>query len=677
MISKSNKSKKGFTIVELVIVIAVVAILSAVLIPTFVGLVKKAKVSADVMTVRNINNSLKMSESSTGKKPATYTEMLEIAGEAGYDVNKLNPTTEGYAIVWDKDSNTLYLYNDEGKLASNQQGTPSSNLWYMVKTASEAEAASAAGKNVYLSNKIDESTITVKGGIEVAGKTNVHLSTNEAGTFDVCLNGGKLEVTADRADVNSYGTKSEVVINAVKVGTFKENGNVSGNVVLKKGGLEVKSYAKVYSVLITADNLDNVKVSIPSSSSIETVVAASNSNVANALKNNTSINVPQTSVTDEVIENVVFDFASGFGTKDIPYIIETEEQMQNITKLYDEKKFAYYKVADGVTEFDGTNWTRVNLFGCFDGNGVTFNNLTNILFGCVGYDDDFDAADDIIVKNLTINANVVSQKNAAAVASYTDAKKVTFENITVHGYIEGTMNTGSFVSYGSDGTSCGVMELTFKDCYCDADVYVLGNPVGAYVGHHYMNNSSTIKIENCEMKADLYSTSSCCSISGNWIADTINVYVDGTPVANKNAKYDANRSHSVVLNKLTAPAQYETFSVAMDARCERATFMLIIGPNGNGTTVKGGYYCGTYMTEEATVVEGNLVSSEIKNFDITSNGTATTETGLSDDGKTYNVVSEAYNNEIGGASVRLVQYDKNGEVICVTEWTLYKNNVRV
>ena len=37
-----NLRKKGFTIVELVIVIAVIAILSAVLIPTFSSLIKKA-----------------------------------------------------------------------------------------------------------------------------------------------------------------------------------------------------------------------------------------------------------------------------------------------------------------------------------------------------------------------------------------------------------------------------------------------------------------------------------------------------------------------------------------------------------------------------------------------------------------------------------------------------------
>ena len=39
-------NKKGFTIVELVIVIAVIAILAAVMIPTFSGMVKKSKDSA-------------------------------------------------------------------------------------------------------------------------------------------------------------------------------------------------------------------------------------------------------------------------------------------------------------------------------------------------------------------------------------------------------------------------------------------------------------------------------------------------------------------------------------------------------------------------------------------------------------------------------------------------------
>ena len=42
----NNMKKKGFTVVELVIVIAIVAVLAAVLIPTFANLIKKANDSA-------------------------------------------------------------------------------------------------------------------------------------------------------------------------------------------------------------------------------------------------------------------------------------------------------------------------------------------------------------------------------------------------------------------------------------------------------------------------------------------------------------------------------------------------------------------------------------------------------------------------------------------------------
>ena len=46
-------NKKGFTIVELVIVIAVIAILAAVLIPTFATVIKKANINAALQGGRN------------------------------------------------------------------------------------------------------------------------------------------------------------------------------------------------------------------------------------------------------------------------------------------------------------------------------------------------------------------------------------------------------------------------------------------------------------------------------------------------------------------------------------------------------------------------------------------------------------------------------------------------
>ena len=63
---KNLKNKKGFTIVELVIVIAVIAILAAVLIPTFSNVIKDAKESAIAADAR-----------------AVYTEYLSTVAKDG------------------------------------------------------------------------------------------------------------------------------------------------------------------------------------------------------------------------------------------------------------------------------------------------------------------------------------------------------------------------------------------------------------------------------------------------------------------------------------------------------------------------------------------------------------------------------------------------------------------
>ena len=49
-----KNNRKGFTIVELVIVIAVIAILAGVLIPTFSGIVNKAKLNAALQEAKTI-----------------------------------------------------------------------------------------------------------------------------------------------------------------------------------------------------------------------------------------------------------------------------------------------------------------------------------------------------------------------------------------------------------------------------------------------------------------------------------------------------------------------------------------------------------------------------------------------------------------------------------------------
>ena len=106
MINRNNK--KGFTIVELVIVIAVIAILAAVLIPTFSGIIRKANISADTQLAKNLNEALAADEAIDGK-PANFSEVLVVFRENGYIVANLNPTAAGCYFVWESETNQIIL----------------------------------------------------------------------------------------------------------------------------------------------------------------------------------------------------------------------------------------------------------------------------------------------------------------------------------------------------------------------------------------------------------------------------------------------------------------------------------------------------------------------------------------------------------------------------------------
>ena len=108
-----KRNQRGFTIVELVIVIAVIAILAAVLIPTFTSLINKANISADQQAVRQLNTALAIDEAENGRAE-TVEQALDVLNKAGYKANEYIALADGYQFYWDQSTNRVVLYNNNG-----------------------------------------------------------------------------------------------------------------------------------------------------------------------------------------------------------------------------------------------------------------------------------------------------------------------------------------------------------------------------------------------------------------------------------------------------------------------------------------------------------------------------------------------------------------------------------
>ena len=144
-----NSKKKGFTIVELVIVIAVVAILAAVLIPTFSNLVKKANLANDQSMIRNMNTTLTTSE--------ILENGFEYAGDAIEALNnngftgKYTPYSSKHYYGYSLENNKMYLINDENEVIYPDNNVQVSNLW-MLWSNNAIDKVANATKYVLLVN---------------------------------------------------------------------------------------------------------------------------------------------------------------------------------------------------------------------------------------------------------------------------------------------------------------------------------------------------------------------------------------------------------------------------------------------------------------------------------------------------------------------------------------------
>lgn len=89
------KNRKGFTLVELVVVIAILGILAGLAIPRFMDATATARGARIVADMRTIDSAIMIYNAKTGKLPTATTDLTTAAADG-----TANPTTFKLLAVW-------------------------------------------------------------------------------------------------------------------------------------------------------------------------------------------------------------------------------------------------------------------------------------------------------------------------------------------------------------------------------------------------------------------------------------------------------------------------------------------------------------------------------------------------------------------------------------------------
>jgi len=258
-----KKLRKGFTIVELVIVIAVIAILTAILVPTFVHLSKKAKTASDQSLVANLNTALKMEQAETGKSPSTMHEAVESLYNYGFVLENLITKSED-DLVYSLEENKFYLTKDveEGykywHLYDSPSKVPANQTWSIYATAGDWTDFS----DVSVGFDVGECYVKEVNYVNSTNSKRDVLIRTDAASTTLKVNGYVDPSDATKGDVvTHYGYAGALNVIKCATGSYHENGKVSF-AEISKGRI----------VLESASEIEHIHINKKDSSSFDTVV---------------------------------------------------------------------------------------------------------------------------------------------------------------------------------------------------------------------------------------------------------------------------------------------------------------------------------------------------------------------------------------------------------------------
>lgn len=264
---KFRKTRKGFTIVELVIVIAVIGILSAILIPTFIHLTNKAEEASDVSLVKNANIQLAMKEAAEGKN-TSMNQAVKDVDEIGYHIPGLS-LASGNKIVWDSNSDRFVLLNEDNEVKHKDSDVvaPHSKLFKPVSSLADREDFAVYALSGYQENAT-EVTFTEAIGFDSGDSEITSITYNDVSTEagDYVFVGttptvDNLVINSPLASFKHGGVIREAGVASVKAGESYHELGRGGYIEMGTGDFVAEGSANIKVLYFTDENADYTKIS--------------------------------------------------------------------------------------------------------------------------------------------------------------------------------------------------------------------------------------------------------------------------------------------------------------------------------------------------------------------------------------------------------------------------------
>ena len=557
---KASK-KRGFTIIELVIVIAVIAILAAVLIPTFANIIQKANVANDVALARNMNTILIADEATNGRSTDMYDVLIALE-QGGFKLENLNPRADGNVFAWDKANNQIvYLDKKNPDKPIFQAKEIGANKGDLYITTRKAEVfADYPGYSYYFASDISGNITLDEGSCldtgEFALNGNVSVKTNKDVEIQGTIN-GTITVNSTSGKITNYSVVNSVVIEKTASTSYHERGHV-GTMEIKdsltgKVVLENDAYVKKL-----INNKPSTSGTVESKGYVEAVEGSDTTSVTA----NPNEYVLEIGTYDQLVNfrNKVNAGASYSGTtvKLTADIDISERAWTPIGAVYrrdiNAKSSVFQGTFDGhghkITGLTNTGFKISSVFS--GGNDTTPEGYKEYVFGLFGS-----------VYNATIKDIVMANVNIDLACD--EKEKVVGDSV------------GAIVGFAAGDKETGV---TIENCEVLSGSIVGYDAVAGIVGRSY---SGKITIENCKNAATVSAIRRACGILGYTNTSYIK---DGGSAAIKNCTNSGNVKQTCTPD--TDPAGKENLSyyqVAGLAICggKDAVEITITGSVNNGT----------------------------------------------------------------------------------------------